>query len=96
MDPKVSKITPRDTNKAPKTHEMGPRCSLRVPSMNPKGPKSEPKGSRVSQWPPRAHKMIEKCRCILRKLPPKEKTLENIPEDTKSDQGKAQLPGKMR
>ena len=46
MDPRISKMTPRDTKKALKTPHRMSRRSLRVP-------KDTPKGSMLSQWPPR-------------------------------------------
>ena len=46
MDPRVSKMTPRGTKKAPKTPQRVSRRSLRVL-------KDTAKGSMLSQWPPR-------------------------------------------
>ena len=46
MDPRVSKMNPRDTRNAPKAFQMVSRRSLRVQKVRPKG-------SMLSQWPPR-------------------------------------------
>ena len=46
MDPRVSKMHPRDTRNDPKTPQMVSRRSLRVPKVTPKG-------SIMSQWSPR-------------------------------------------
>ena len=46
MDQRVTKMTARDTKKAPKTFQRVSRRSLRVP-------KDISKGSMLSQWPPR-------------------------------------------